>query len=83
MSTTYGAMGLGQTTASTRRISSLFKRYWKVLRERRERQRLRAALSNLSDAELIDIGIGRGEIDYVASNRDVDPRSVRSSDLLG
>jgi len=42
--------------------------------EWRERQRIRAMLLDLSDWELHDIGISRGEIDYLASNRDIDPR---------
>ena len=78
MSTTYGATGLGQTSASTLRVSSLFKRYWVAFQERRSRQRLRATLGDLSDRELMDIGTTRGEIDYVASNRDIDPRGIRS-----
>ena len=80
MSTTYGATGLGQTAASTRRVSSFFKRYWGAFQERRKRQRLRAALCDLSDRELMDIGITRGEIDYVASNRGIDPRGIRSAE---
>ncbi len=78
MSTTYGAAGLGQTAASTRRVSSLFKRYWDAFQERRKRERVRADLSYLSDLELNDIGITRGEIDYVAANRAIDPRGIRS-----
>jgi hypothetical protein len=35
MSTTYGATGLGQTAASTRRVSSFFRRYWDAYQERR------------------------------------------------
>jgi uncharacterized protein YjiS (DUF1127 family) len=73
MSTTYGSTGLGQTAASTRRVSRFFKRYWGAFQERRTRQRLRATLCDLSDRELIDIGTTRGEIDYVASNRGIDP----------
>jgi uncharacterized protein YjiS (DUF1127 family) len=78
MSTTYGATGLGQTAASTRRLSSFFRRYWRAFQERRERRRLRAALCDLSDRELMDIGTTRGEIDYVVSNRGIDPRGIRS-----
>jgi hypothetical protein len=37
------------------------------------RQRLRATTFDLSDMELMDIGITRREIDYVASNRSIDP----------
>jgi uncharacterized protein YjiS (DUF1127 family) len=76
MSATYGATGLGQTAASTRRVHSFFKRYWGAFQERRKRERLRADLSDLNDWELQDIGITRGEIDYVASNRSIDPRGI-------
>jgi uncharacterized protein YjiS (DUF1127 family) len=79
MSTTYGAAGLGQTAASTRHGSNLFRRYWDAFQERRKRQRLRATLCDLSDRELMDIGTTRGEIDYVASNRCFDPRGIRST----
>ena len=73
MSTTYGATGLGQTAASTRRVSSFFQRYWGAFQarrqERRKRQRERAELYRLNDWELMDIGMTRGEIEYVVSNR--------------
>jgi uncharacterized protein YjiS (DUF1127 family) len=78
MNTTYSTKGLAQTTASTRHVSSVFKRCWDALQERRKRQRLRADLHNLNDFELMDIGITRGEIDYVVLNRSIDPRGVRS-----
>jgi uncharacterized protein YjiS (DUF1127 family) len=79
MSTTYGAAGLGQTAISTRRVSSFFKRYWGAFQEQRKRLRLRATLCDPSDRELMDIGTTRGEIDYVASNRFIDPRGIRST----
>ena len=79
MSTAYNAAGLGQTTASTRRVYSFLRSYWEAFQERRKRQRLRADLSCLNDFELQDIGISRGEIDYVASNRSIDPRGIRST----
>jgi uncharacterized protein YjiS (DUF1127 family) len=80
MSTTYGATGLGQTAASARQGSNFFKRCWEAFQDRRKRQRLRANLCDLSDRELMDIGTTRGEIDYVASNRGIDPRGVRSAE---
>jgi len=79
MSTAYNAAGLGQTTASTRRVYSFLRSYWEAFQERRKRERLRADLSCLNDFELQDIGISRGEIDYVASNRSIDPRGIRST----
>ena len=79
MNTAHSAMWLEQTAVSTRRVSSFFKTYWGAFQERRKRQRLRATLCDLSDRELMDIGTTRGEIDYVASNRLVDPRGIRSA----
>jgi len=82
MSTTHAATDLRQTAASTQRLASIFGKYWDAFRERREGQKLRATLSDLSDAELMDIGTTRGEIDYTASHRGIDPRGIRSSDWL-
>ena len=63
----------------------LFKTYSGAFQERRERQRLRTALCDLSDRELMDIGTTRGEIKYVTSNRGIDreasdpPKDPRST----
>ena len=78
MNTAHRAAWLEHTFTSTRHVSSLFWRYWGAFQERRERRRLRAALHDLNDRELRDIGITRSEIDYVASNRSFDPRGVPS-----
>ena len=80
MSATYAATGLRQTAAWTRCVSSFFKRYCGAFQERRKRQKLRATLCDLSDRELMDIGTTRGEIDYVAANRSIDPRGIRSAE---
>jgi uncharacterized protein YjiS (DUF1127 family) len=76
MSTTYGATGPGRTAVSTRRVPGIFRKYWAALEDWRESRRLRAALCGLSDRELMDNGTTRGEIDYVASNRAIDPRGI-------
>ncbi|MGL3215171.1 DUF1127 domain-containing protein [Bradyrhizobium sp. BR 1433] len=78
MSTTYHPARSAQATASTPRIASAFKGFWDAIQEWRKWERLRADLGSLSDRELMDIGISRGEVDYVASNRDTDPRGIRS-----
>ena len=66
MNTTFSTTGLAQTTGSTRRVFSLFRRYCGAFQEWRKRERLRADLCGLNDTELQDIGITRGEVDYVA-----------------
>ncbi|UGA46235.1 DUF1127 domain-containing protein [Bradyrhizobium quebecense] len=79
MSTTYSPLNSAQATASTPRISGAFRSFWDAIQEWRKWERLRADLGSLSDRELMDIGISRGEVDYVASNRDTDPRGIRSA----
>jgi uncharacterized protein YjiS (DUF1127 family) len=78
MSSTHGTTWLERTSVSTRHVSSFIWKCWDAFQERRECQRLRAALSNLSDRDLVDIGTTRGEIDYIASHRSIDPRGMRS-----
>jgi uncharacterized protein YjiS (DUF1127 family) len=53
-------------------VLSLLKRYWRSLQERYRRQRLRATLQDLSDRELMDIGVTRAEIDHIAAYRAFD-----------
>ena len=79
MNTAHGAIGLERKTSSKGRILGFLRAYWAAFQERRKRQRLRATLCDLSDRELMDIGTTRGEIDYVASNRGIDPRGIRSA----
>ncbi|WP_024518500.1 DUF1127 domain-containing protein [Bradyrhizobium sp. Tv2a-2] len=80
MSTTHGTTWLERTSVSTRHVSSFIWKCWDAFRERRERQKLLVTLSSLSDADLMDIGITRGEIYYVASHRGIDPRGIRSGE---
>lgn len=78
MSTIDDATGFVQTTTATHRVSSFLRRYWDAFQEHSQRRRLRAALFNLGDRELMDIGTTRSEIDYIASNRSIDPRGIRA-----
>jgi len=75
MSTIHGTSEFRPATARRQHYSPL-EAYWNAFREwRKKRKRLRATLDDLSDRELKDIGIGRGEIDYVArSALSTDPR---------
>lgn len=79
MSTIYRTTGLARTAVPRRCDSSGLKNFWGAFQEWRKWERLRRDLCNLSDRELMDLGIARGEIDCVASNRDTDPRGVRSA----
>ncbi|SDK03740.1 MULTISPECIES: DUF1127 domain-containing protein [Bradyrhizobium] len=56
----------------TRNVLSLLKRYWRAFGEWRQRQRSRTTLHELSDRELMDIGVTRDAIDYIARHRAVD-----------
>ena len=78
MNTARSAVGLGQAPASTRDSSSSIRSYWDGFQEWRKYKKLQSDLNNLTDWELRDIGIARGEIDHVAANRSIDPRGFRS-----
>ena len=71
MSTIHGITELGPATAKT---------YWNTFLEWRKLDRLRTQLCHLTDSELADIGITRGDIDYAVSHRDRHPRSMLSAD---
>ena len=62
----------GPTTASTRSVLSLLKRYWHAFQARRQRQSSGTALPDLSDKQLIDIGLTRDEIDYITPQLAID-----------
>ena len=78
MSTIHGTAGLGPATA--KQVYSPLKTYWNAFQQWRKRDSLRTELYSLNDRELMDIGITRGEIDYFASNRGIDPRGIRSAE---
>ena len=70
---------LGPVTAR-RQVYSPLETYWNAFQEWRKREKLRTQLCRLTDSELADIGVTRGEIDYVASHRGCDPRGVLSGE---
>ena len=67
MTTAYLTTELAETTASTSHLGRLLRRCRDAVRERRERARVRATLYGMSDRDLRDIGIARGETEYVVS----------------
>ena len=82
MSTIHVPTELGPATAK-RRVYSPLEAYWNAFREWRKREKLRTELCRLTDSELMDIGITRGEIDYVASNRSISPDPLRWMSDIG
>jgi uncharacterized protein YjiS (DUF1127 family) len=66
MSTIHGATELRQVTAK-RQVYSPLEIYWDTFQQWCKRERLRTQLCQLTERELTDIGITRGEIDYIAS----------------
>lgn len=79
MTTTFSTTAFSRTTRTKRHLFGLIGTCRCAFQEWRKRERLRADLCALNDRELQDIGITRGEVDYVASNRSCDPRGVRST----
>jgi uncharacterized protein YjiS (DUF1127 family) len=62
---------LGPATAK-RQVYSPLEVYWDAFLEWRRRQKLRSQLYRLSDSELMDVGISRGKIDYISSQRSIE-----------
>ncbi|MBR0950395.1 DUF1127 domain-containing protein [Bradyrhizobium canariense] len=80
MSTIYQTTGLVQTTVAQRGNVGAFMNCWTAFKEWRKWERLRRDLCNLSDRELMDMGITYSEIDYVTSNRTANPRGIPSAE---
>jgi uncharacterized protein YjiS (DUF1127 family) len=59
-------------SAAVRHVSSVLKRYWRAFGEWQRRQRSRTTVHELSDRELMDIGVTRDEIDHIAPHRAID-----------
>ncbi|MDH2383864.1 DUF1127 domain-containing protein [Bradyrhizobium sp. CER78] len=76
MDTPYNVAGSPQAIAPAHPRFAIVSRCWAALLDWQLRAVLRDRLCDLNDRELRDIGITRGEIDYVASHRAVDPRSA-------
>jgi len=58
------------TTASGYAVAGFLRKCRSAYRERRERARVRTILYGMPDRELKDIGICRGEIEHLMSQRD-------------
>jgi uncharacterized protein YjiS (DUF1127 family) len=63
MSSIHKTTELGPATAK-RQVYSPLETYWNAFQEWRKRERLRTQLCGLTERELTDIGITRGEIDH-------------------
>lgn len=62
----------GPPVASMRSVLSVLRGYWRAFRKRRQRERLRVSLHDLSDRELTDIGLTRSDIDYILAGRAIE-----------
>jgi uncharacterized protein YjiS (DUF1127 family) len=67
------------TIRSTPRVVDFVMGLREAIQGWRKRRDVRANLHGLSDRELIDMGIARGEIDYVAAHPFIDPRGAARS----
>lgn len=59
----------GPPVASTPSVPSLLKGCWRAFRRWRQRKRSRVNLHDLSERELMDIGLTSSEIDYIEAGR--------------
>ncbi len=59
----------GPPIASTRSVLRSLKGYWRAFWEWRQRNRLRDSLRDLSERQLMDIGLSPGDIDCIVAQR--------------
>ena len=62
----------GPPAAAARSVFSLLDRYWRAFQESRRRRRSGVSLRDLSERQLMDIGLTPGDIDYIAAHRAVE-----------
>ncbi|WBL76381.1 DUF1127 domain-containing protein [Bradyrhizobium xenonodulans] len=60
----------GPSAASTPNVLGLLKQYWRAFQQRRQVPRV--TVQDLSDRELRDIGLTRGQVDYLSPERAID-----------
>nr|AWM04810.1 hypothetical protein CIT40_21510 [Bradyrhizobium amphicarpaeae] len=70
----------GAVAEPTQGVLGLLKRYWRAFRE--WRQNPRVILQDLSDRELMDIGLTRGDLYRLAPGRAIDALRDRTRYLL-
>jgi len=62
----------GPQAAATRRLFSLLARYWRAFQESRRSRSLRVSVRDLSERQLMDIGLPAGDIDHIAAHRAIE-----------
>ena len=62
----------GPPAASTRSAFALLLGCWRAFRRWRQRESVRVSLHDLSDRELMDIGLTRSDVDYIAAGRAIE-----------
>lgn len=62
----------GPPVASTWSVLSLLRGCWCAFRNWRQRERLRISLHDLSERELMDIGLTSSDIDYIVALRAIE-----------
>ncbi|UFZ06240.1 DUF1127 domain-containing protein [Bradyrhizobium ontarionense] len=62
----------GPPAAAAPSVLSLLTRYWLAFQDSRRRRRMRVSLRDLSESQLMDIGLTPGDIDYIAAHRAVE-----------
>jgi uncharacterized protein YjiS (DUF1127 family) len=83
ISTIHEITKLQHPATTKRQVYSPLEAYWNAFQEWRKRRRPQSELYRLTDSELMDIGITRGEIDYVASDHSISLDPLRWMSDIG
>jgi uncharacterized protein YjiS (DUF1127 family) len=62
----------GPPASGARSVLSRLARYWRAFQETRRSRRLRVSVRDLSERQLMDIGLPAGDIDHIAAHRAIE-----------
>ena len=62
----------GPPAAATRSVFGLLARYWRAFQESRRSRSLRVSVRDLSERQLMDIGLPTGDIAHIAAHREIE-----------
>ena len=62
----------GPPAAATRSVFNSLGRYWRAFQESRRSRSVRVSVRDLSERQLMDIGLPAGDIDHIAAHRAIE-----------
>ncbi|XUM20685.1 DUF1127 domain-containing protein [Bradyrhizobium oligotrophicum S58] len=72
----------GPPDLTARGLFGLIAAYWLAFQDSRRRRRMRLHLRDLSEAQLVDIGLTQGDLDHIAAHRAIERLRYEMADVM-